>query len=135
MQAAVSGGTAGLGVLYAPTTVVSVPIAAAVGGALGSIARQKVDNPGSAVNLGDAGTAAAVNTLVSLVPIPGLSTIPGVTSGRNSLAAIGKSIITKFRNDTIQTVSAPTAIKGAVGLSTYELPGTIFGEIAKSLFK
>ncbi|MDR3410592.1 MAG: RHS repeat-associated core domain-containing protein [Formivibrio sp.] len=133
-SAALSGGATGLGILYAPVTGgASVVGAAALGSALGNVAQQGIDVGYSKFSYGNFAVDVGASTALSLIPIPGLRNVPGITGGRNSFAAIGRTAITKFENDTISNVSVQTALKSAVGLNTFELPSTVFGEAGSSI--
>ena len=124
--ASISGGVSGLGLLYAPATGGGSVIGAGfVGGGLGNAVQQTVDGKG--FSYGSFARDMLVSGLTSIIPVPGLKNIAGVTAGRNSMAAIGSSSATKFINGTISTVSASTALKSAIGLNVRELPGTTFG--------
>jgi RHS repeat-associated protein len=125
-SAAITGTATGLGILYAPATGgVSFVAAAAGGAALGNIAQQGIESGFAKFSYSSFAVDVGTSTALSLIPIPHLSGIPGVTAGQNSLAAIGRSTITKFENETISNVTTQTAIEGAVGLGIYDLPGTI----------
>ena len=137
-ETATTGAASGIGLLYsAASGGASIPSAAFIGGAAGSTFKQAIDNPNTSIGIGAtvADGAIAATVAAAALAVPGLNSIPGITSGRNSFAAIGKSTITKFINDTIQTVKSSTAIKGAVGLNTKELPGSVIGEAASSTIK
>ena len=94
---------------------------------LGNAAQQYADGNGNNFNYVSLARDTTASGISSLVPVPGLKNIAGVTAGRNSMAAIGSSSATKFINGTISTVSASTALKSAIGLNVRELPGTAFG--------
>jgi RHS repeat-associated protein len=129
-SAAIQGGAAGIGLLYAPATGwISPFVAGSFGAAIGNVAKQGIDNKGlNNFNLGSLKQDTAIGAATSLIPFPGLGGLTGITGGRNSLAAIGRSTITKLRKGTIQNVSAKTALKSAVGLSVYQMPGSVAGQ-------
>ncbi|QCI79594.1 hypothetical protein E6W36_08720 [Hankyongella ginsenosidimutans] len=44
------------------------------------------------------------------------------------MAAIGRATVTKLRNGTINNITGKTAIKSAIGLNIYDLPGSVAGQ-------
>ena len=128
LQATLAGEISCLGILYAPATGGGSVIGAGFGGgALGNIAQQYADGNRNNFNYVSLARDTTASGISSLVPIPGLKNIAGVTAGRNSMAAIGNSSATKFINGTISTVSASTALKSAIGLNVRDLPSAAFG--------
>ena len=130
----IQGAASGLGILYAPVTGGSSVIGAGLAGSvIGNIAKQTIDNRGFDNFSGSSLAAdAVVGTATSAIPIPGLSGIPLVTAGRNSLMAIGKSVLTKFANGSIENMATKTALKSAVGLNVYKSPDSAANEIFSS---
>ena len=110
---AIGGAAGGETLLYAG------PVAAgAVGGLATNMSKQLLKNL-SGKQCGVDVVSTVVDTGIGAVTgnIKGL-TIPGITSGRNSMNAIFKQMSTKFKNGTISSVTTKTASKMFVGRST-----------------
>lgn len=123
----VSGAIGGMGMLYIPATAGGSAIAlGAAGGGAGSIVKQAIENQGQinwvevtkssafgAASGGFGGPATQAGFRIAMRPI---------SAGRNSWYAVGQTFITKFRNSTIENVSARTAWKGMAGFQVYNAP-------------
>ena len=72
--------------------------------------------------IGDA-TEGAVTSI-----IPGLK-VPGITSGRNSFAAVFKSGLTKIENQSAKRMSIKTLSKGITANTVGNIPQSIFGDL------
>ncbi|MFA6985397.1 MAG: Ig-like domain-containing protein [Arenimonas sp.] len=92
-------------------TVAMGALAGGAGGATSSITQQMVDD-GAVNDPGAVGKSTALGAVVGAAA-PGAK-IPGITTGRNSFAAVAKTANTKLANGTIKTVSATTVAKSVV---------------------
>ncbi len=103
-------------------TVNVIPAGAARGAVVGLVSntvQQGVDIA-SGNQKGYSVTSAAVSTAVGAAT-EGIATkvgtvkVPGITSGRNNMAATARGVQTRIANGNAQNMSARTAVKGAIG--------------------
>jgi hypothetical protein len=104
----------------------TLAFAAAAGGA-GSMLRQKIDN--HQVNLTETATDATISAATAgvgrkLLPDAGFS---GISNGKNSWLAIGKTAATKIANGNAAKMSVKTASKEVLGKQAAELNRTALG--------
>ena len=132
----VGGVLLGEGVVNAPETLGGSLIlaGAAKGAAVGFVSnsvQQLTDTQSGAqnsYNLDSAATSMAMGAVTE-----GISTklptarVPGITSGRNNMAAVAKGVRTKIANGRPQRMSARTAVKGATGSQVGKIVSTAVG--------
>ena len=142
---AVTGGIIGWGAVNTPETLgASNALSAAVitgliGGYYGDLTKQGIDvfsgKQAGGINYTEAQTAglytAGTNWLLQGVVQD--AQIPGLSSGRNSMKAIGESIRTKTTNSTISSISVNTAIKSAIGSQVSALYRSFTGGILDTI--
>lgn len=143
----VTGGIIGWGAVNTPETLgASNAVSASIitgllGGYYGNLTKQGIDvasGKQSGINYKEAQGAGLFTAATSgaLQWLPGAK-IPGLSSGSNSMNAIGKSNLTKATNGTINSISFSSGIKAAVGSQAADLYRTFAGgavDAAKSVF-
>ena len=82
------------------------------------------------MNISGAATGITSGVLQGILPDAKIS---GLSSGRNSMSAIGQSMRTKAANGTIGGMSFNTALKSAIGSQASDLYRTISGGIIDSV--
>ena len=127
-----TGGIIGWGAVNTPETlgasnaVSASLVTGLVGGFYGNVTKQGINiatgNQKSGINYSEAQKQGVITAGVSGILSGSFdSKIDGLSSGRNSLSAIGKTAQTKFLNGTISSVSPSTAFKSAIGSQANDL--------------
>jgi uncharacterized protein RhaS with RHS repeats len=138
----VSGGIVGVGAVNAPETG-GVSFAVAVGGvagAAGNSVKQSVDIATGAQATDFSGKDVAIAGVVGAATA-GLTEgalsnarIPGLSSGRNNMNAVGKAAQTRIANGNASRMSGKTALKAAIGSQAAGAKKTV-GEAAVEITK
>jgi len=139
----VSGAIVGEGAVNAPETG-GVSFAAAVGGlagAAGNATKQGVDiatgEQKTGFSVKDVAVSGAVGTVLGGATegvLPNAK-IPGLSSGRGNMNAVGQGVRTKIANGTAQRMSPQTAVKAAIGSQAaggYKTVGGAVGDFVKT---
>ena len=143
--AMVTGGVIGWGAINTPATlgasnaVSAAIVTGTIGGFYGNLTKQAIDvNMGEqtgGIDLMEANKSSLVTGLTAgaLQRVVPSTKIPGLSSGRNNMNAIGKTIQTKMSNGTISNMSPGTGLKSAIGSQASDLYRTAVGGIVDAL--
>jgi RHS repeat-associated protein len=136
----VTGGIIGWGAVNTPATlgasnaISAGIITGTIGGFYGNLTTQAIDvgtGKQSSINLTQANNNAAVTGITSgvLQKVLPNAKIPGLSSGRGNMSAIGQSMQTKLSNGSIKNISPGTATRSAIGSQAADLYKTVGGAV------
>lgn len=134
----VQGGIEGVGLVNAPETggVSAAIVYGGVAGAAGDATKQVFDKAGDStahIDVKEIATSGALGATIGAVTHGVADTgIPGISSGKNSMNAVGKAVTTRIRNGYAITMSAKTAFKKATGTQGAELGRRAVGDTIKN---